>query len=334
MSAEAAVVDQKNTAKVNTKKQLLEDLSENPAVDEFFSRLNSEVRHPKPGDEAVAAVMEALQRLTTESDVEPVAENVAPDPTEGSACLSCGSNNRAGNRFCSNCGVPLSASPIPTEQQTAPMQGPPSVTPAPGQHHYHHHYHHHYFSDATSLSSAAPAAVGRARSTAAPASVREIGRPRITPSGGAVSRVEAAVIRVVEDWVLSCNTKHLDDLVALYVADGLVLRPNVPPVRGTAPIREFFFAALGSGFGEVEMEPLRLEVLGDVAYQAGRYKSLVPSVAGKRREERGKYSVVLLRQSNGEWRIACDCWSSDLNLPGEIESGPVAPHGPAREGKR
>jgi len=39
---------------------------------------------------------------------------------------------------------------------------------------------------------------------------------------------------------------------------------------------------------------------------------LVPVAMGKRREERGKYMVVLLRQSAGDWKIFADCWSSDL----------------------
>ena len=96
-------------------------------------------------------------------------------------------------------------------------------------------------------------------------------------------------------------------------ADALVLRSNVPPVRGTAAIREFFFAVLDAGLGEVEMEPLRVELFGDVAYEAGRCKMLVPVAMGKRREERGKYLMIFMRQG-GEWKAAADCWSSDLSL--------------------
>ncbi len=118
---------------------------------------------------------------------------------------------------------------------------------------------------------------------------------------------------MTQDWALACNSKQLDDLVDLYAADALVLRSNVPPVRGTAALREFFFAALDSGLGEVEMQPLRVELFGDVAYEAGRCKMLVPVAMGKRREERGKYLIIFTRQ-DGEWKIIADCWSSDLSL--------------------
>jgi len=75
---------------------------------------------------------------------------------------------------------------------------------------------------------------------------------------------------------------------------------------------------------EVELEPLRAEVMGDFGYEAGRCKSLVPSAVGKRREERGKYLVLLNRQANGEWRIVADSWSSDLSL-GAVPDSLVKP---------
>jgi ketosteroid isomerase-like protein len=66
-----------------------------------------------------------------------------------------------------------------------------------------------------------------------------------------------------------------------------------------------------------------MEVAGDMAYEAGRCKALVPGAAGKRREERGKYLWVFARQSNGEWKLASDCWSSDLTLStAELDSTP------------
>lgn len=140
-----------------------------------------------------------------------------------------------------------------------------------------------------------------------------------------MSRGEAAVRRVTQEWVLACNTKHLDDLLDIYAADALVLRSNYPSVRGAAAIREFFFNALDAGLGEVEIEPLRVEVIGGIAYEAGRCKALVPGgAAGKRREERGKYLWVLAKQDNGEWKLTADCWSSDLTLTTESEISLVA----------
>jgi ketosteroid isomerase-like protein len=136
-----------------------------------------------------------------------------------------------------------------------------------------------------------------------------------------LSRAETAVRKLTQDWMLACNGKQLDDLVDLYAVDAIVLRPNVPPVRGTAAIREFFFGVLDAGLGEVDMEPLRVETFGDVASEAGRCKMLVPFTMGKRREERGKYLLTLARQA-GDWKILADCWSSDLSLGVNVDSAP------------
>jgi ketosteroid isomerase-like protein len=173
-------------------------------------------------------------------------------------------------------------------------------------HHFHHHYHHHYFPGVQEG--------GIPRATAGDPRA-EIDKVRPTAAlRGEMSRAEAGVRRVTQEWVLACNTKHLDDLLDLYVPDAMVLRSNYPPVRGAAAVREFFYGALDAGLGEVELEPLRVEVVGDLAYEAGRCKALVPSATGKRREERGKYLWVCSRQSNGEWKLTADCWSSDLSL--------------------
>jgi uncharacterized protein (TIGR02246 family) len=139
-----------------------------------------------------------------------------------------------------------------------------------------------------------------------------------------VSRAEAALRKMTQDWVQACNTKHLDDLLEFYSPDAMVLRPNVPPIRGAAAIREFFFGALEAGLGEVELDPLRVELLGDVAYEAGRCKMLVPVAMGKRREERGKYMIMFSRQ-NGEWKAVADTWSSDLSIAGPADSNAAKP---------
>ena len=336
--AAGIVVEPKDKTRSEKSADLPEDLAQNASVDEFFERLNSNVRRPKPGDEAVAAVVEALQRLSVQSDVEEAVSsgpsvpgretNAVLDHPNARVCSSCGSSNRLENKFCSTCGVSL---PLDEGSSTQPASragishNPESSHLPPGPHHYHHHYHHHYF--AASDSSGGPASDQRPAG-AAPA--RDAGRlrsPLGNPATAVMSRAETAARKTMQDWALACNTKQLDDLVELYLPDAIVLRPNVPQIRGAAPIREFFFSALGSGFGEVELEPLRVEMMGDIAYEAGRCKSLVPSAAGKRREDRGKYLIVLMRQPGGEWKIASDCWSSDLVLtPTAIEpEGVTAP---------
>lgn len=290
------------------------DLEGNPEVEDFFHRLmeRQDMKRPKPSPEAIAAALQAMQRLgaAVGNGADDPAASMDADPVGdvGSGCPSCGYQNQGSNHFCGMCGAPLGA---PGEMTHSASPRSPAAT-ANGQHHYHHHYHHHYFGQgegaeflAAGLGQRAPVASGPARE---PVKTR-------TPLGGpSLSKAEAALRQMTQDWALACNNKQLDDLLTFYSTDALVLRSNIPPVRGTAAIREFFFSALDSGLGDIEMEPLRVELLGDVAYEAGRCQMLVPVAVGKRREERGKYVVVFARQKNGEWKAVVDSWSNDLSL--------------------
>jgi ketosteroid isomerase-like protein len=276
-------------------------------MEELYRRLQPAAQRGKAPTPPVAAAMDAAQRLATEMDAEDTAADIAKDLSTDSttvACAACGYRNRKGNRFCGKCGGPLSVSlAAPQGAQVAPNAASPAAA-GNETHHYHHHYHHHYFQGGQDG--------GFARAGSEPAREDKL-RPNAALRGD-MSRAEAAVRRVTQEWVLACNTRHLDDLLELYVSDAMVLRSNYPAIRGAAAIREFFFGALDSGLGEVEVEPLRVEIVGDLAYEAGRCKALTPSSSGKRREERGKYLWVFARQTNGEWKLSADCWSSDLTL--------------------
>jgi uncharacterized protein (TIGR02246 family) len=269
----------------------------NPEMEEFFSRFHDQMSHAQPGEAPLATAMHALRELSLESDAEEAVERAEiPGITAiGLVCSACGARNREGHRFCSGCGVPLESA-----RETGAQAG---------QHFYHHHYHHHY----VSADAAFPPPSSSEGRTAHAASPKDFARPRMA-AGGAMSRVEIAVRKVTQDWTLACNTKQIDDLMDLYSPDALLLRPNVPPVRSAASIREFFVGVLGAGLGEVEMDTVRVEIFGDTAYEAGRGKMLVPTVAGKRREERGKYLLFLAKQAEGNWKILADCWSNDLGV--------------------
>jgi uncharacterized protein (TIGR02246 family) len=314
----------------------------NPALGEIYQRLYPEMRRPKPNQEAIAAALQAMQRLTMEADSEPVAEEGAFEDTVDAqvACRVCGHHNREGNKFCGACGIAIGTEPPQpvTHASTAVdnLEEPQSQAqpPAPeatdevhpvagspaGTHHYHHHYHHHYFQGGRVDEAAA------APRPNAPESAREADRMRVAAAakGEHMSRSEAAVRRVTQEWVLACNTRQLDELIELYAADALVLRANLPPIRGAMAVREFFHASLEAGLGEVAVDPMRVEVVGDMAHEVGRYSALVPGTAGKRREERGKYLWVFAKQSSGDWKLVSECWSSDLTLSGAESDVPKA----------
>jgi ketosteroid isomerase-like protein len=287
--------------------------------DDFFSKLNPEMRRPRPSDDAIAEALQVIQRLEAESRAH---DQILP--VEGAmdsaiwSCRLCRSSNPTAYRFCGQCGAPRDEAAVnPGARGAASESGT-------ARQHYHHHYHHHYF---TGGSEALQGLIGVPAGTAGPGPKAEVPRPPAVATPGVASKIEATIRKLTQDWVSACNTRQLDDLLAFYSPDALVLRSNYPPVRGTAAIREFFFSALDAGLGDVEMDTIRTGVTGEMAFEAGRCKMLVPIAVGKRREERGKYVIVFQRQASGEWQAVIDCWSSDLSLKvsSEPESRPNTP---------
>jgi uncharacterized protein (TIGR02246 family) len=273
----------------------------NAPVDEFFSKLPQDLRWPKPSEEAVAAARLAIGQLERQSATRGVDTEKHDDSTmdaiQSRRCPACGVPVPSSFAFCGSCGAPAEKAPaVPVAGESA-------------QHHYHHHYHHHYF-EAKGEAGVAAVLSGAASGRPDPA------RPAPSAPGAApsLSRSEANLRKLVQDWVAACNTRHLDNLLDCYAPDALLLRTNQPAIRGTAAIREFFFAALDAGLSDMELEPIRTVAAGDMAYEVGRCKMLAPVAVGKRREERGKYVLVFSRQSNGEWKIMTDSWNSDLAL--------------------
>lgn len=282
------------------KDQVGEGPVEGKEIEEFFQRLPGNFRWPKPNAEAVAAAVEAIHRMSggAAAAQDLAAAGLAEEPVH--ACAACGGVLPPGARFCVWCGIP---------NQTGTSAVPAAPRTGTGQQYIHHHYHH--------VVPGPGAPVAGVPNVESEAAVPRGRAPGASPGG----RAEAGARQVVQDWAQACNTKHIDDLLELYAADATVIRSSVPPVRSLPAIREFLISLLEAGLGDVEMESLRLEVLGEIAIDIGRCKMLVPVAMGKRREERGKYMIVLVRQPNATWKILADCWSSDLpvSLPAPTE---------------
>lgn len=286
-SEEAAVSDEHKPAGPDEKPARSQE------IEDFFQRLPANFRWPKPNADAVAAAVEAIQRMSGGATVAQDLATLNEATDQSNTCGACGGALPTSARFCVWCGLARDGS-----------------GPAANRQHVHHHYHHLVPGQNTAASGPA------AQADSAGPHGRAPGAPGPAPGG----RAEVAARQVMQDWAQACNTRHIDDLLDLYAADATLIRSSVPPVRSLPAIREFLQSVLEAGLGEVELESLRLEVMGEIAMDLGRCKMLVPVAMGKRREERGKYLVVLVRQPAGTWKILADCWSSDLPVSAPAEA--------------
>ncbi len=105
-----------------------DDPVHNAEMDELFRRLQPEMRRPKPSADAIAAALEAAQRLAAEADAEQASDDAAQELSGDSStvvCPVCGYRNRDGNKFCAMCGISVS------DQQNRPGTSGRRRAPSP-----------------------------------------------------------------------------------------------------------------------------------------------------------------------------------------------------------
>lgn len=270
----------------------------NSAVDEFFSKMNRDLRRPKPSEEAVAVALQAIQTLAADAALhesytdEPAgAPALEPaNPPAGHACPKCGGVNSGSNRFCGFCGAALDKSEVTPAKAAPPLA-------SLEKHIYHHHHHYHHFSESTEES---------AESAPPPAAIPLAG---LEPAE--VTTAEAALRKLMQRWTMAYNAKRLDEVTSLYSNEAIVLRPSMLPVRGRAGVREHLSAAIQSGLGDMQLDCTDIGVLGEIACLSGRNRMLMPIAAANRQERTGKFFVVA-RKENADWKILADVWCTDL----------------------
>ena len=105
-----------------------------------------------------------------------------------------------------------------------------------------------------------------------------------------------ALDRVLRDYEKAWAARDAAALAELFTADGMLLRPGGPPVRGRDAIRRAYDGAGG---------PLALRAFAFAhADSVGWILGAFASTAGA--PDAGKFTLTLRRASDGRWLIASD----------------------------
>ncbi len=80
-----------------------EELAHNGDVDDFFTRMNYDLRRPKPADEDVAAAQQAIDRMMGGTAAEAL-DSSTNELQETRSCATCGNSNPLSHKFCGTCG--------------------------------------------------------------------------------------------------------------------------------------------------------------------------------------------------------------------------------------
>jgi uncharacterized protein (TIGR02246 family) len=131
----------------------------------------------------------------------------------------------------------------------------------------------------------------------------------------------AAIAKTFAEYVSAWEASDAGRIANLYRDDAVILPGDHRAESGRVAITKFnedFFHQFLPG--SIEISAKETKIVGDWAFEDGAYSfTAVPKAGGKAISERGKYLVVLQRQSDGSWR-----WFRDI----DNSDGPQAPAGP------
>jgi ketosteroid isomerase-like protein len=133
----------------------------------------------------------------------------------------------------------------------------------------------------------------------------------MTVSLAPLSATDIAAIETTQlQFAAAFLRRDFDALAALYTDDAVVMPPNEPAVHGRTALKAWMAAF--PVVTDFTLSTGRIEGRADLAYVRGTYTMTLRPEGGQTPVMvRGKYLEIRRRQSNGEWLLEADMFSSD-----------------------
>ena len=115
-------------------------------------------------------------------------------------------------------------------------------------------------------------------------------------------------------WSKAAAAKDLEQTVAFYSDDAIVLPPNATSAATKETVRNLWKDVLAAPGLVISWRPSKVKLghNGAMAWVSGAYELTMNDVGGKPINDRGKYLEVWEKQADGNWKCAADMWNSDL----------------------
>ena len=115
-------------------------------------------------------------------------------------------------------------------------------------------------------------------------------------------------------WSKAAAAKDLEQTVAFYTDDAIVLPPNATSAATKETVRNLWKDLLAAPGLVISWRPSKVKLghNGAMAWVSGAYELTMNDVGGKPINDRGKYLEVWEKQADGNWKCAADMWNSDL----------------------
>ena len=142
-------------------------------------------------------------------------------------------------------------------------------------------------------------------------------------NAGYMHPVERILRDIDAQWSTAAAAKDLEQTLAYYSDDAIVLPPNATSGTTKEAIRNIWKDLLASPGLVITWKPARVQLgkSGEMAWVSGVYELKMNDTTGKPINDRGKYLEVWEKQSDGNWKCVADMWNSDVtaSAPGSTD---------------
>ena len=128
----------------------------------------------------------------------------------------------------------------------------------------------------------------------------------------------AQIYKMWREYAAAINDGDINRWISLWMDDGIQMPPDTARSVGLPQIRVFIEPIFENFyFEEFSINPDVVHVLDNQAYSHGLFcTSMTPKTGGETIDVRGKFLTILIKQADGFWKIAVDCFNS--NSSGEL----------------
>ena len=147
-----------------------------------------------------------------------------------------------------------------------------------------------------------------------PASISQSPGGDSLPDAGATRPAERILRDLDAQWSKAAAARDLEQTIAFYSDDAIVLPPNATSAATKETIRNVWKDVLAAPDLVVSRKPSKVKLghNGAMGWVSGTYELTMDDATGKPMNDRGKYLEVWEKQANGNWKCAADMWNSDL----------------------
>ena len=126
--------------------------------------------------------------------------------------------------------------------------------------------------------------------------------------------VEQLLRHLDAQWAKAAAAKDVEQTIAYYSDDAMVLPPNATSAATKETIRNVWKDMFASPGLVISWQPSRVQLAksGDMGWVSGTYELTMNDASGKPINDRGKYLEVWEKQTDGNWKCRADMWNSDV----------------------